>query len=101
MARPLSEAPFVDFLNADPDELEALGVELRRQTAVVRMPLGASVHRREEVRALLGDPRLVSSIPMLVQLQGVSGGLLQEMVSSSVISTDGDEHTRLRRLVSR
>jgi cytochrome P450 len=100
--RPLAEAPFVDFFDpevvADPDSFY---VELRRTTAVARMPLGATVLRREEVRALLADPRLVSSIPLLVQIQGVGEGALLEIVSSSVISKDGDAHTRLRRLVSR
>jgi cytochrome P450 len=98
----LDEAPFVDFLDpevvADPEPLMA---ELRRQTAVARMPLGASVIRREAVRQLLADPRLVSSIPLLVRIQGVGDGPLMDMVSSSVIAIDGADHTRLRRLVSR
>jgi len=43
--------------------------DLRAQTAVTPS-VGASVIRREEVRKLLGDPRLVSSIPHLVRAQG-------------------------------
>jgi cytochrome P450 len=97
----LEEAPFVDWFDpevaADP---EPLMLALRRETAVARMPLGASVIRREEVRQLLADPRLVSSIPALVRLQGVGDGELHDMVSSSVIAVDGSDHTRLRRLVS-
>lgn len=100
--KPLADAPFIDFLDPDvienPDEHYA---ELRRQTAVARTPLGATVLHRDAVRALLGDARLVSSIPLLVQMQGVGNGPLHEMVSSSVISMDGEDHTRVRRLVSR
>jgi cytochrome P450 len=76
-------------------------VDLRGRTAVVRMPLGASVIRRDPVRQLLADPRLVSSIPALVRIQGVDDGPLHDMVASSVIAVDGPDHTRLRRLVSR
>ncbi len=63
----LEEAPFVDWF--DPDVVadpEPLLIELRKQSAVARMPLGATVIRREEVRQLLSDPRLISSIPALV-----------------------------------
>jgi cytochrome P450 len=99
---PLADAPFLDWFDsefeADPEPRYA---ELRARTAVARTPLGAVVIRREEVRGLLADPRLVSSIPHLVRLQGVSEGWVFDMISSSVISTEGADHTRLRRLVSR
>jgi cytochrome P450 len=98
----LEEAPFVDWFDpeviADPEPVLA---DLRSRTAVARMPLGASVIRREEVRQLLADPRLVSSIPALVRIQGVADGPLYDMVAASVIAIDGPDHTRLRRLVSR
>ena len=98
----LADAPYLDFfdpeLQTDPEPLYAA---LRASTAVVRTPIGASVIRREEVRSLLADPRLVTSIPHLVRLQGVDDGWLFDMLSSSVISTEGPDHTRLRRLVSR
>jgi cytochrome P450 len=98
----LDEAPLVDWF--DPDvaaDPEPLMLELRRSTAVVRIPIGASVIRREWVRQLLSDPRLISSIPALVQIQGVADGPLYDMVAASVIAVDGTDHTRLRRLVSR
>jgi cytochrome P450 len=98
----LADAPYFDFFDpafaADP---EPVLVDLRRRTAVARTPLGASVIRREAVKQLFSDPRLVSSIPALVRMQGVSEGDLHDMVSASVIAVDGADHTRLRRLVSR
>jgi cytochrome P450 len=100
--RELEEAPFVDFFDpdvvADPDRFYA---ELRERTSVARTPIGATVIHREPVRKLLSDPRLVSSIPALVAVQGVSSGRLFDMITSSVISADGADHTRLRKLVSR
>jgi cytochrome P450 len=100
--RALADAPFIDF--ADPglaDEADERFAALRQESAVARTPLGAAVLHRDAVRALLGDSRLVSSIPVLVQMQGVNSGPLHDMVSSSVIAIDGDDHTRVRRLVSR
>jgi cytochrome P450 len=82
-------------------EAGKLLTDLRAVSSVVRNPLGATIIRREAVHKLLSDPRLVSSIPHLLRLQGVSEGRLADMMSSSVIAVDGDDHTRLRRLVSR
>ena len=98
----LADAPFLDLfdpaLEIDPEPVYA---DLRARTSVARTPLGAAVIRREEIRGLLADPRVVTSIPHLIALQGVSDGWVFDMVSSSVISTEGSDHTRLRRLVSR
>jgi len=98
----LTEAPLLDILDpavqADPEPYYA---DLRGRTAVARTPLGATIVRRAEVREVLADPRFVTSIPFLVEMQGGGDGWVSEMISSSVISTEGADHTRLRRLVSR
>lgn len=100
--RPLEQAPYIDFFDPDFEARSpARYAELRATTAVARTPLGASVIRHEAVKELLGDRRLVSSIPHLVRMQGVSEGPLYDMLAASVISTDGEDHTRLRRLVSK
>jgi cytochrome P450 len=100
--RALADAPYVDWLDpelvADPAPVYT---KLRAETAVARTPIGCVVIRREEVRQLLGDPRLGTSLPFLVRMQGGDTGGLGEMVSASVIGVDGEDHTRLRRLVSR
>jgi cytochrome P450 len=100
--RDLAEAPFLDIfdpeLEADPEPVYAA---LREETAVARTPLGAVVVRRDEIHGMLGDRRLISSIPHIVRLQGGRGGPIDALLSSSVIAVDGAEHTRLRRLVSR
>jgi cytochrome P450 len=98
----LADAPLLDFFDpaveADPEPFYA---DLRSRTAVARTPLGATVIRRAEVHDLLTDPRLVTSLPFLVRMQGVAEGWVFDMITSSVIATEGTDHTRLRRLVSR
>ena len=100
--RSLEEAPLLEWF--DPDVVAdpaPYWEKLRHETSVARTPLGALVVRRDQVHAVLGDHRFISSIPHLVRLQGVTDGRLHDMMSSSVIAVDGDDHTRLRRLVSR
>ena len=100
--RQLAEAPYLDIfdpeLDADPEPVYAA---LREETAVARTPIGAVVLRRDEIHGLLGDRRLVSSIPHLVRMQGAGDGPVGGLLESSVIAVDGADHTRLRRLVSR
>jgi cytochrome P450 len=59
------------------------------------------VLRREHVPQLLSDPRLASAIPQLTALQGMRAGPLAEMLGATVITMDGPDHVRLRRLVTR
>ncbi len=98
----LAEAPLLDLF--DPElgvDAEPVFAALREESAVARTPLGAIVLRRDEIHSLLGDRRLISSIPHLVRLQGGSDGPAGDLLASSVIAVDGADHTRLRRLVSR
>lgn len=98
----LDEAPFVDVFSAEFDDDPAAVVDrLRPETGVIRTPVGASVIRRELVQRLLADRRLRSSIADLVRLQGVTDGLVAELVGDSLLAQEGDGHARLRKLVNR
>lgn len=100
--RALEDAPFFNWFDPDVQaDPEPVVNELRARTAVVRTPLGVSVLRREHVHRLLSDPRLVTAIPHLARLQGAGEGPLAEMLGATVIAIDGEDHTRLRRLVAR
>jgi cytochrome P450 len=98
--RPLAEAPFVDPFDPEVQaNADAVYADLRRRTAIVRTPLGASVLRREPMQRLLIDRRLVSAIPPLVRMQGIAEGPIHDLVAASVIAKDGEDHQRLRKLV--
>ena len=98
----LDEAPFLDFLDprfmTDPGPIMD---ELRRQSAIVRTAIGALVVDHASVQRLLGDARLRSSLLDFVRLQGLVEGPIFEAVSTSLLAVDGEDHTRLRKLVSR
>ena len=101
-ARSLEDAPYLDIFDtafqADP---EPVITELRRQSPVVRTPMGATVLTRAGVQELLRNRTAHSSLINLVRLQGISDGPVYEMAEASLLAKEGEDHTRLRRLVSR
>lgn len=100
--RPLSEAPYLDLFDpefqANPESIVAA---LRKESNVLRTPIGASVIDRATVHELLRERSLHSSLVHLLRLQGVTDGPLYELATSSLLGLEGDDHTRIRRLVSR
>lgn len=100
--RPLSEAPFLDLFDpefqADPEPYVAA---LRGESTVLRTPIGASVIDRATVHELLRERSLHSALLPLLRLQGVQDGPLYDLAASSLLGLEGDDHTRIRRLVSR
>ena len=98
----LDEAPFLNFLDpafiADPAPMIE---RLRGEACLARTPIGILVIEHAKVLALLGDPRLHSSLLDFVRVQGLTDGPIFEAVSNSLLAVDGLDHTRLRKLVSR
>jgi cytochrome P450 len=100
--RSLAEAPYVDLFDpAFQSDPESVIVELRRQSPVIRTSIGALVVDRARVHELLRDRTLHGSLLYLVRLQGVTEGPVYEMAASSLLAKEGEDHTRIRRLVSR
>lgn len=100
--RPLSEAPYLNLFDpefqANPEPYVAA---LRKESSVLRTPIGASVIDRSTVHELLRERSLHSSLVHLLRLQGVHEGPLYELAASSLLGLEGEDHTRIRRLVSR
>jgi cytochrome P450 len=101
----LDDAPFVDILSADGkgggDDLVAIIDDLRRATGVVRTPVGAMVIRRDLVQGLLADRRLGTSMLQIAAIQGVTDGIVYDLLRNSLLVVEGDDHARIRRLVNR
>ena len=98
----LDDAPYLNFFDpafiADPGPvIDAM----RKETSVVRTPIGALVIRHANVFDLLADPRLRSSLLDFVKVQGLVEGPIHDAVATSILAVDGPDHTRLRKLVSR
>lgn len=99
--RSFDDAPYLDILSLAPDELPTAIDRLRLETGLVRTPIGGMVIRRDMVMALLADRRVHSAVLDLFHEQGLGDSPILELMSSALLTVDGDVHQRLRRLVSR
>jgi cytochrome P450 len=83
------------------DRLDAIVAieEARSQHWLARTDLGYSVTRLEDVTAILRDKRFHSALSLLPQMQGVDTSNYRTR-RQSILSMEGDEHARLRRLVA-
>ncbi len=74
--------------------------ELASRTWLVRSDLGYLVLGREPGMALLKDRRLSFPAVELLELQGLSDGVIYERTTKGLMAQSGPAHARLRRLVS-
>ncbi|HEV7734254.1 MAG TPA: cytochrome P450 [Candidatus Binatia bacterium] len=100
--RSLDDAPFLDIFSPEFQADPASAVSAARaQAPIARTAFGALVIERASVHALLADPRLDSSLLPIVRMQGLSDGPVYDLLARALLSVDGEDHTRLRKLVSR
>lgn len=74
---------------------------LSKESWLVRNAFGYNVLHYEDVVAVLRDKRWLSAVGMIAASQQVSNEkYMSRPRRTSILSADGDEHTRLRRLVA-
>lgn len=93
------ELPRYDPEGLDRVERLALMVETREQHWLARTPLGFTITRYPDMVALLRDRRFHSALSLIPQMQGITEASVEER-RPSILSMEGDEHARVRRLVA-
>ncbi|OBG55216.1 cytochrome P450 [Mycobacterium sp. E735] len=94
--------PTIDYEHCQsPEEAHLILHEARRRAPIAIGPHGPEVLTYELVRSVLRDPRFRVPQGMFLASQGITTGPLWERVATNLISLDGAEHHRLRRLVSK
>ncbi len=94
------DLPMLDTSGLERSEaLEAAALAGRRHW-LARTPLGFSLTRYQDAVACLRDRRFHSALSLLPQMAGMEPGGYFDDRRRSILSMEGDEHTRLRRLVS-
>jgi cytochrome P450 len=91
------------FLDLADPAFSATGEEVRRARERdwwARTNYGIAVLRYAEVRALLADRRLVQGSARWPSLNGVERGPFVDWWARTVLNLEGDEHHRLRRLLT-
>jgi cytochrome P450 len=89
-----------DHLN-DPDEAHRILARARQEAPVAMGPHGPEVLTYELVRTVLRDLRFTTAQGLGLDMQGITSGPLWERATKNILGLDGDEHHRLRRLVSK
>jgi cytochrome P450 len=102
MATPAAELdlPTLTFEDGSFDERMAVRNELPEGTWLVRNLLGYGVVRYEDVIGILRDKRWHSASGRIPEIMGITRTDFLERQRGSILSAEGDEHTRLRRLVA-
>jgi cytochrome P450 len=85
----------------DPEEAHRLIAQARNRAPIAIGTHGPEILRYELVRTVLRDPRFRMPKGMFLAGQGITSGAIWDRLTASLISLDGDEHYRLRRLVSK
>ena len=94
--------PSIDYEHArHPDEAHHIIRQACEQAPIAIGSHGPELLSYELVRTALLDPRFRAPQGMFLVGQGITSGPLWDRVSKLMISFDGEEHHRLRRLVSK
>jgi cytochrome P450 len=94
--------PTISYEHAQhPDEAHAIIRRAREQAAIAMGPYGPELLTYDLVHTVLRDPRFRVPQGMFLAAQGITSGPLWDRVAANIVSLDGNEHHRLRRLVSK
>ncbi len=93
--------PSVDDPALSDAERQALIGELAQQHWMVRNAMGYSVIQYSAVVGVLRDKRWHSAVSKIPEMMGITDPEFLENRRVSILSAEGDVHTRLRRLVAK
>jgi cytochrome P450 len=97
-----TELPTIAYEQAeDPAEAHRLIGEARRRGPVAQGPHGPEVLTYDLVRTVLRDDRFAMPKGVTLEAQGITSGELWDIVLSGLLSLDGPDHHRQRKLVSK
>ena len=102
MATPLSELelPTVEFDFADAEEHRNALLALSKESWIAKGVFAYPIFKYEDCVAILRDKRWHSAAALAAEAFGVNDPRLKERRRQSILSAEGDVHTRLRRLVA-
>jgi len=102
-SRPVAELdlPSIDDPNLSDTERQALFASLATEHWMVRNAIGYSVLQYPDVVAVLRDKRWHSATSKIPEMMGITDPDFLDNRRVSILSAEGDVHTRLRRLVAK
>jgi cytochrome P450 len=102
MAQLVSELtlPYLDMAGLERADAIAAIEEARPHHWLARTDMGYAVTSVSDVTAILRDKRFHSALSMITQIEGIDDADLAQGRRQSILSMEGPEHARLRRLVA-
>ena len=94
------ELPSIELLDVPFDQAQALMQGLASEHWLVKNPFGYTVLHYDDVTAVLRDKRWHNAASILPQMAGVTNEEFLGRQRISILSAEGEVHTRLRRLVA-
>jgi cytochrome P450 len=94
------ELPEVELIDLERQQALAVLAEAREGHWLARTPAGYMVTRHEDVTAILRDKRFLSALSLITEMAGVDDSRFMSRRRRSILSVDGEDHARLRRLVA-
>lgn len=88
-------------VTATPQEIYPQFRAAQQQAPVALGPIGPEVLSYQPARTVLRDPRFVVPQGIHLSAHGITSGELWDQVTRSILNMEGEEHRRLRGLVSR
>lgn len=97
----VNDLPSLDFAHAaEVDTAHELIRSARERTPIALGPHGPELLTYELARTALRDGRFAMPEGFVLTAQGITSGELWDIVTCSLLNLNGDEHHRLRRLVT-
>jgi len=94
------DLPTLDLLDVPFEDAQAVMKEMAASNWLARNPFGYTVLRYDDVAAVLRDKRWHNAAAILPQMAGVTNEEFLSRNRQSILSAEGEVHTRLRRLVA-
>jgi cytochrome P450 len=94
------DLPTLDLLDVPFDQAQSVMRDMANEHWIVRNPFGFTVLRYDDVAAVLRDKRWHNAAGVLPQLMGITDPEFLARDRVSILSAEGEMHTRLRRLVA-
>ena len=94
------DLPEVDVFGMERGEALAAFRQASSSNWLARAPMGFVVTRHADVAALLRDRRFHSAISLIPEMAGIDDADFMNRRRQSILAMEGDEHSRLRRLVA-
>src|SRR4051812_13603927 len=94
------DMPVLDLVDVPVEDAQRVMSDIAAEHWIARNPFGFTILRYEDVAAVLRDKRWHNAAAIIPEMMGITDEAFISRQGTSILSAEGDVHTRLRRLVA-